>query len=307
MKKITFFMLLVLFATANLHAQKMLETSWTTGDMHLYCHSEQGDKLSFSVGFAHDAGGDLIVKRVSNGVFDVISDDDNSYGIKKLKIVNYTTTKWGTIKCLYGEDVKGNLKHLFIEDDGDNAKNDFCNLLEGDYKGSDGKTYIFADYTLTIDGVSDDYEPILCEMGYVNGFIFKGKKYCFKVSEKGFNLYTTKTDDGEHEFEPDRLWVKLTADQESFQGRWPYLQGNVVTEKYCGYYSKELLRLMRNEIYARHGYKFNSADLTAYFSKMSWYKPVSDNSKIKLSPVEQVNIAIIKNIENESWHPEVEK
>ena len=63
---------------------------------------------------------------------------------------------------------------------------------------------------------------------------------------------------------------------------------------YVGYFSKSLCRVMRNEIYARHGYNFASADLKAHFSKMSWYKPVADNSKIQLSELEQLNIAILK-------------
>jgi len=32
------------------------------------------------------------------------------------------------------------------------------------------------------------------------------------------------------------------------------------------------LRLLRNEIYARHGRKFKSKDLTETFSKQSWYR-----------------------------------
>ena len=35
--------------------------------------------------------------------------------------------------------------------------------------------------------------------------------------------------------------------------------------------SKEELRLARNEIYARHGRKFESEDLNAYFSAQPWY------------------------------------
>ena len=51
---------------------------------------------------------------------------------------------------------------------------------------------------------------------------------------------------------------------------------------------------MRNEIYAHHGYTFTSADLKAHFAKMSWYKPLGDNSKIKLSQLEQLNVDLIK-------------
>jgi hypothetical protein len=55
---------------------------------------------------------------------------------------------------------------------------------------------------------------------------------------------------------------------------------------------------MRNEIYARHGYVFNSADLKAYFSKQPWYKPLNNNSAVKLTPIENLNVELIKgNIE----------
>lgn len=35
----------------------------------------------------------------------------------------------------------------------------------------------------------------------------------------------------------------------------------------ANYLYKSMLRIMRNEIYARHGYNFASADLKNYFSK----------------------------------------
>jgi len=57
---------------------------------------------------------------------------------------------------------------------------------------------------------------------------------------------------------------------------------------------------MRNEIYARHGYVFSSADLKAHFAKMSWYKPLNDNSKVQLSQLEQLNVDLIKAWENKS-------
>lgn len=66
----------------------------------------------------------------------------------------------------------------------------------------------------------------------------------------------------------------------------------------ANYLYKSMLRIMRNEIYARHGYNFASAGLKKYFSKQKWYKPVKSNSEVKLSEVEQYNVDIIKMIEN---------
>lgn len=57
------------------------------------------------------------------------------------------------------------------------------------------------------------------------------------------------------------------------------------------------LRLLRNKILAYHGYRFQSKDLQEYFSKIAWYKPVDDNSTIKLNIIEQTNIQLIKSEE----------
>ena len=62
------------------------------------------------------------------------------------------------------------------------------------------------------------------------------------------------------------------------------------------------LELMRNEIYARHGWIFNRRDLRNYFESQPWYRPKGDLSNLEesnrwveaeLTPVEKRNIQII--------------
>ncbi|RJS60615.1 YARHG domain-containing protein [Bacillus sp. PK3_68] len=60
--------------------------------------------------------------------------------------------------------------------------------------------------------------------------------------------------------------------------------------------SKSELRLARNEIYARHGYIFNSKDLQNYFSSQSWYSP-NPGYGGSLSSVEKHNVDFIKSFE----------
>lgn len=59
------------------------------------------------------------------------------------------------------------------------------------------------------------------------------------------------------------------------------------------------LRLLRNEIYARHGYKFTSEDLIEYFNKKSWYKQDSRFQKEDLSEEEIKAIEKIVKYEQE--------
>lgn len=60
------------------------------------------------------------------------------------------------------------------------------------------------------------------------------------------------------------------------------------------------LRLLRNAIFARHGYIFKSADLTEYFSNFSWYQPKYKDVTAYLSKLEQQNVAFISKFENGS-------
>ena len=57
------------------------------------------------------------------------------------------------------------------------------------------------------------------------------------------------------------------------------------------------LKVMRNEIFARHGYIFKSQDLADYFEQQSWYVPKYNEVTGLLSSVEKKNILFIKKYE----------
>lgn len=60
--------------------------------------------------------------------------------------------------------------------------------------------------------------------------------------------------------------------------------------------SKRELRLARNEIYARHGYVFESKDLQDYFDSQAWYSR-NPSYKGALTAVEEHNVDYIKSFE----------
>lgn len=60
------------------------------------------------------------------------------------------------------------------------------------------------------------------------------------------------------------------------------------------------LTILRNMIYARHGYRFKRDDLFQYFSQFFWYHPTtSDMTTVsaQMSDIEQYNVNFIKSIE----------
>lgn len=61
--------------------------------------------------------------------------------------------------------------------------------------------------------------------------------------------------------------------------------------------TKAQLRIARNEIYARYGWRFESADLAEHFAGKAWYAAGSYTDDISLSDVERANIDLITAME----------
>lgn len=57
------------------------------------------------------------------------------------------------------------------------------------------------------------------------------------------------------------------------------------------------LRLMRNEFFARRGKKFTTAAYKQAFEWRDWYKPLKDQTKVKLAPIEQQNVNLLDQTE----------
>lgn len=84
-------------------------------------------------------------------------------------------------------------------------------------------------------------------------------------------------------------------------GRWGWTSTQSVGAADLRGLSKHDLEIMRNEIYARHGWVFARPDLRAYFEGQSWYRPLpgprdqaNRTADRQLSALERRNIAAIK-------------
>ncbi|MFA5137902.1 MAG: YARHG domain-containing protein [Elusimicrobiota bacterium] len=65
-------------------------------------------------------------------------------------------------------------------------------------------------------------------------------------------------------------------------------------------WSASQLRVLRNEIYARHGRIFNDQGLRDYFESRTWYKPRPGFRPEELSEVERENVTVIANFERQA-------
>ena len=84
------------------------------------------------------------------------------------------------------------------------------------------------------------------------------------------------------------------APQTAGGGRWPWTSERMIRPGELASLSLGELELMRNEIYARHGWIFRRPDLQNYFGSQPWYRPRSDNAyysnqqvEAELTPIER--------------------
>ena len=122
------------------------------------------------------------------------------------------------------------------------------------------------------------------------------------IRQEGMNFLVVRRPNGDASeilvLTPDNL--KDCRGQEEWAEKQPVsdiITGRLLNTTYLSRFSKDELRLMRNEILARHGWKFQSKDLQEHFGKQSWYRPVADNKTIKLNIIEQTNVQMIKSEE----------
>ncbi len=94
----------------------------------------------------------------------------------------------------------------------------------------------------------------------------------------------------------------LPADHSSVAGKYPETSTRHLNDTDLKGKSRSELRLMRNEIYARHGYIFGVNDLQRYFERQSWYRGDTTNGEEmylkRFSEIERDNVDLIKWYEN---------
>ncbi|MCA9528089.1 MAG: YARHG domain-containing protein, partial [Myxococcales bacterium] len=83
----------------------------------------------------------------------------------------------------------------------------------------------------------------------------------------------------------------------------PSLLDTQLTNAQLANMSRRDLRLLRNMIYARHGYTFKSELLGDYFASFDWYTADPAYTTARLTRLDWRNIKVIKSLENELGGP----
>lgn len=156
------------------------------------------------------------------------------------------------------------------------------------------KNFKMNDYTLTIYGKKYDFQLNTYYSSDPCTLVLADKnKICF-LQREGLGAKIYNSVQGENKMIREKgtdvlLSIPLFAwDDESYPN----------IEVYTYKDSKEDLRLLRNLVFAKHGYKFKSEDLQKIFNQFEWYKENPNFSENDFSPAEKELIEIILRYEN---------
>ena len=85
---------------------------------------------------------------------------------------------------------------------------------------------------------------------------------------------------------------------EMYAGEYPKSSYRILEKIDLEQLSKEQLQIMRNEIYARYGFKFKQGGaMIKHFEQQEWYRPVFGKVDSFLNTIELENIKLIKRVE----------
>lgn len=180
----------------------------------------------------------------------------------------------------------------------------------GEYEYIDGNIHVTCgSQSITVNGMNIPYEVVSFNgraTGYVDirdtGTELDGTWEVIPTVD-GIHVYSIQKGEFFTDWERSGFDARLVESNPNV-GRFDYATRNFLTCKFFRHYKKSTLRLMRNAIMARNGYRFQSQDLQEYFGKEPWYKPAASNDNIKLSFIEQLNVELIKAEEENPMHDE---
>ena len=289
-------------------------------------YRSDGDKIYFVGGTLHEGGIGHEVVLAADGTMAMAGD----YRYSKGDLVEYRTV--GGKPMLIISDVRTNaVKNVWRKmEEGlrDQSLNSLLRYgLAGIYRSADGKTVTFPANRFCVTGLWDGNECAAYTFGEENESPVltlvhpdRDKAFVARKTLTGLEIFHAKLDNDYDLWEKDeakpRIVLYKTAEswstmplegKQGILGRFTLASDHVMILEelrlYAGYPALENLKIMRNEIFARHGYKFKTTDMANYFGTKDWYIPQYDDVTSRLSEIERINIALIQELEKryEDW------
>lgn len=108
------------------------------------------------------------------------------------------------------------------------------------------------------------------------------------IEDQQFVDHSPRLEDG------NNVLTKVQCPWQGIDGKWAFASVIPLTHELLKLFPKDVLELMRAEIYARHGDTFNNAANQQYFNQQPWYK--KSGKPVVLTDIERFNVALIKQV-----------
>lgn len=299
----------LLFIALNSYCQQWREGAWTDGGQILEVDSTWSNKMHFGGGTMHEGGSSMYCELIGPNKLKIFGDDDDfpAFGkhgwtleYRKLGEFELMVAK-NTSKSFDGFLLKihNGLEDFYIKNminyqlagtyrvnGSQNTVTFYPNEQRVNWQGKDMKYEFKTEYDTPVEVISLGNHLYYYERKFRKLFLYETKDQDGDSYDKGLLLYTLlKTDTSEEK-------IPGVFGDYGFASRIP------LTDDIVFSYSKEELKMIRNEIYARHGLIFSNPEVKKYFKSKSWYKPTQSDVFAQLSEIERLNIAQIKRAEN---------
>lgn len=263
--------------------------------------SEDGNGFVFRGGSTHEGGFFINMKPIADDKYEAQRPDWEGTFTAESKTVDGTP-------CIIIRDQEKKVKSVMIENKKDDVglREYICKVLArrlaGNYTDSKGERWVLtADQKYQAGSQKGQYKfeeefdtPVMTIT------MENGRHWMLKVNDGDIEMIPASSDEnGEvwEEVPEEHIYLTLLP-EETKKWRYPWTSTQVLTVGDVAGYSKDELRIIRNEIWARHGYNFQSDDLKKRFSAVTSYKPVANNDDVKLTATESLNVEVIKYAES---------
>ena len=150
-----------------------------------------------------------------------------------------------------------------------------------------------------------EWKVLLAEVEAIHGKRFDDEPWLQKYFEERYWYFPSDKYDAKKLSVIEQKNLQILSEAQRKQrnvallpGDMEYFENKTLTEQMLHGLSLHELRLLRNEIYARHGRMFHADWLQQYFSNQPWYSPDENFKDEELSGNDKVNVETIVKYEN---------
>ena len=296
--------LLLLLSVVTAGAQTVKDgTRWTDGQC-TYIAKQRSDRcIRFEGITPHEGGYEFLLKPVdaNKGEYTLYAEESDYTPMAGEIGDRVQHLRQDGIDALVVRNDAGRATDILVRDNlgvVEVWERDLTTTIKGPFEAKNGDVWIITDKTVQHGRSST---PVKLRFGCIydmpqNIIIIDGRHYKFYPSSFGFNVYPCVINEDEDDMEITGAGRSYYW-SDSSQSRFSFLSERVCNLQVLGEFDTPTLRIMRNDIMARHGYVFQSKDLRDHFAKQPWYKPGTDNNAIRLSTIEQLNVELIQSLE----------